>query len=295
MSPLESFLAYLSQEKQYSKHTVTHYRLDIEQLQLYCINRRLNYLHLTLHQCREFCQFLVKTMTYSHRTIARKIATFRSFYSFLLSYSVIDDNPWERVRKPKMPKSIPVVLDDADIATLFESIDLSTPVGLRNRALLEMIYSSGLRISEITSLELAQIDIHGKEIHLFGKGKKERITFFGSVAESYLIRYLREGRPALLGDSISPYVFLNNRGTAITPRSVQRLLKTLSRSLPSGKAVTPHSLRHSFATALLNGGADLRTIQELLGHSHLASTQIYTHLSKKSLKEGYEKSHPRAT
>ncbi len=250
----------------------------------------VTYLHL-----REYLTYLMR-QEYSRKTIARKLSGLRSFYRFLLREKVVEKNPVKEISTPKMPKLLPKYLYQEEMSVLLKQPDVTTPLGIRDRAILEMLYASGTRVSELVGLTVESLDLDIGVALVFGKGSKERYVPIGKEAISSLQHYLQEARPKLIMKSNKehPTLFLNARGGPLTDRSVRRVIdKYLSSASVSLKA-SPHTFRHSFATHLLDGGADLRAVQELLGHRNISTTQIYTHVSKERLRETYNQSHPRA-
>ncbi len=228
------------------------------------------------------------------RTVARKVAAIRSFYRFLERAGEIDLNPTRRMVSPRFRRGLPRVLTIDEASTLIESaMKASGPLGLRNWALLEVLYGGGLRASEAVSLSLGDVDWPTRFLKVRGKGKKERWVPFGTKAERALASYLDAGRPALAGPGESA-VFVNHRGGRLNVRSVGRIVKSVLAASAIGRDISPHWLRHSFATHLLMNGADLRIVQDLLGHESLHTTQIYTHISQDHLTRVYQRTHPRA-
>jgi len=237
------------------------------------------------------------------RSIARKLSAIRSFYRYLVREDMVESAPLNLSRgrgkrmdsfSLKLDKRIPEFLTLDEINKLLETPDLSNPLGLRDKAFLELLYASGLRISELVSLDIHNINFETREIRVIGKGSKERVTLMGIPALEALRKYLSDARPRLYGKKKTSALFLNSDGGRLTVRSVQRILAGLALKAGIQKSVHPHMLRHTFATHLLNGGADLRVVQELLGHADLSSTQIYTHVTKEQAKKIYLASHPMA-
>jgi len=227
-------------------------------------------------------------------SIARKLSAIRSFYRYLVREKIIAANPIEMVSSPKLDKRLPSFLTLKEVEKLLSAPDPSTPQGQRDRALLELLYAAGLRVSELTSLELGQINLDSNEIRVWGKGSKERVVLMGEPAAQALRNYLAQGRPKLLGEKRSQALFLNRYGQRLPERRVQLILEKYAKQSGIGKRVHPHLLRHTFATHLLDGGADLRVVQELLGHARLSSTQIYTHVTKRQARKVYLSAHPLA-
>ena len=227
-------------------------------------------------------------------SIARKLSAIRSFCRYLLREGMMSTNPIADTSSPKLDKRLPSFLTTAEITRLLEAPDSATPQGRRDRAFMELLYASGLRVSELVSLTLEQVDLGTREIRVLGKGSKERMVLMGKPAARAITAYLDEGRHELLGNKRNSALFLNRYGGRLTERSVQSILQEYANIAGIGKRVHPHMLRHTFATHLLDGGADLRVVQELLGHASLSSTQIYTHVSKSQARKVYLSAHPMA-
>ncbi len=286
--PAADFLNYLKNERNYSDHTLSNYGRDLRFLISFIKNKKIDRL-----AAREYLLALEKN-NYSRRSIARKLSAARSFFRYLQREKKITENPFQNLVTPKLPRKLPNFLYPEEITRLFEAADSATPLGKRDRAILEMLYGTGMRVIELCRLNLNDIDWDDKEIKVFGKGAKERIVIFGSFAEKALKEYLNNGRPALIGQARSAAFFVGRRGTRLTSRQTERIIRFYAKKADIQKKVTPHTLRHSFATHLLEGGADLRMTQELLGHVSLSTTQVYTHVTKERLKKVYDAAHPRA-
>jgi len=228
-------------------------------------------------------------------TVRRRVSALRKFFDFLKRKGKVESNVFRTIETPKKDRKLPEHLFTGEIEALMEAPDAGTPGGMRDRAILEIMYSTGLRVGELVGLDIDDLPPAGSdEMRVTGKGRKERIVFVGERAAAAAAEYLESGRPAMAKDKSGDALFLNRLGTRLTARSVQRMVKKYIHRIALSKNITPHSLRHSFATHLLDNGADLRTIQELLGHSSLSTTQIYSHISAERLRETYEKTHPRA-
>ena len=294
MSPLaeeiEQFLGYLRTERNVSPHTLAAYGSDLAQVLTFSLREkgdgvRADQLdHLLL---RRYLAGLSKTTKKS--SLGRKLAAIRSFFRFLLRRGLVSANPAELIATPKKEQRLPFHLDIDQATTLMEAPDDGEKYVLRDRAILELLYSSGLRVSELTSLNGNELDLHGGMVRVTGKGGKERIVPVGSRALAALQEYLDER-----GGQVNGAVFLNTRGERINRRSVARIVDAHVLRLAAFKRISPHTLRHTFATHMLEGGADLRAIQELLGHASLSTTQKYTHVSIDRLMEVYDKAHPKA-
>lgn len=228
------------------------------------------------------------------RSIARKLSAIRSFYRYLVREELLADNPLEQTTSPKLDRRLPSFLTIEEMVRLLKAPDLTTPQGQRDRALIELLYAAGLRVSELANLNQEQVNLDSREIRVWGKGAKERMVLMGEPAAIALSNYLSQGRPKLAGKKVSGALFLNRNGGRLTERMVQKILSKYASKAGIDKRVYPHLLRHTFATHLLDGGADLRVVQELLGHTNLASTQIYTHVTRSRARKVYLSAHPMA-
>lgn len=296
---IENFCQHLRGERNYSAHTVTAYRKDLEQfLQFRQEWDDGDWIKTDNMIIRSYLAYMVE-YKYKRSSIARKLAALRSFFSFLQEEGILNDNPARESRSPKQEKKLPRFLSQWEIQSLLSAPSPDTPLGQRDRAILEVLYSSGLRASELIGLQLTSLDFTKKEIRILGKGRKERLVPCGDKALEALKLYLRNGRPQLLsradkGLKENNAVFLNYRGGELSVRSVRRILTKYVKQLALTDGISPHSIRHTFATHLLEAGADLRSIQELLGHVSISTTQIYTHVSRQRLRTVYQQAHPRA-
>ncbi len=288
MRSIDRFLDYLNVEKNASEHTVKNYAND---LQAFCrftgdvAPEKVTYLVIRRYLAE------MRAKNYAKRTVARKLASLRSFFTFLHREGFIKSNPAVAVATPKLDRTLPVFLDEDEMKLLIEAPTEKDFEGMRDRAILETLYSTGVRVSELTGMNMNDVDFIGGVITVRGKGKKERMTPIGDRALRTLRIYL--GARQENGPGSRQAVFLNKNGTRLTGRSVRRIIAKYIRRISVRNGVSPHTLRHSFATHLLNRGADLRSVQELLGHMNLSTTQMYTHVTTQRLKEVYDKSHPR--
>ena len=248
-------------------------------------------------ECEDVRRFLafLRDREYSKSTIARKLATLRSFYKFCLKRAYVQSNPLVSIRTPKQEKRLPKFLEESEVRRLLETPDVTTLLGARDRAMLETMYSTGIRVSELVDLNIADIDFVGEALHVRGKGKKARITPNSPTAPAWIRRYMdmRRADPRSVGFN-QEAVFVNKHGQRLSTRSVRRKLDKYLAQTGLDPEISPHTLRHSFATHMLNRGADLRSVQELLGHQSLSTTQIYTHVTTKRMKQAYDDAHPRA-
>jgi tyrosine recombinase XerC len=290
---IEEFLDYLRYERNASPHTLSSYRIDLLQLADYLAARKIRLREVDNVVLRGFLLELHQKKI-SKASAARKLAAIRSFFQFGLKSRIVDDNPAKVVAMPRLEKHVPGFLSEDEMGRFLELPAPDDRLGARDRAILELFYATGVRVSELVGIDLADLSLAERMIRVRGKGKKERIVPFGRLAAESLEAYLKT-RPALLGRGPAVVaLFLNYRGTRISARSVERLVDKYIRQTAIRRKISPHSLRHSFASHLLGRGADLRVIQELLGHESLATTQKYTHMDLKQILEIYRKSHPRA-
>lgn len=291
---LERFLTYLRAGQNASPYTVKNYGNDIGQFLDYCRARGINSLkQVDRSLLRSYLEELDAT-GYVKASIARRVAELRSFGDFLVKEGALERNPFRMISAPRVPKRLPQYLTVAEVEALLAVPDTSTPLGLRDRAIIEVLYAAGLRVSELAGLDVADVDLVQACVRVMGKGSKERVGLLGRPAARAVQLYLEGGRPALLGQRPTNALWLNHRGGRLTVRGVALILRRAGERAGIRTPVSPHVLRHSFATHLLDGGADLRVVQELLGHANLATTQIYTHVSQSRAREVYIRAHPRA-
>jgi len=324
---IRKFLDYLKFEKRFSEHTAKCYGADLSQFGEFLISTSGaghqpadEPISLAQHQAGpatavatqatlKVDQLLLSTQTdtvraylaflnekqYSKATIARKLATLRSFYKFLVKRTQVSSNPVVAVRTPKQEKKLPRFLEYEEVKKLLDTPPVSSWLGARDRAILETLYSTGIRVSELVALNMDDIDFLGEVVHIRGKGKKERIAPIGSSALQVIQHYMefRNKRAQSNSNFDSKVLFVNKHGRRLSTRSVRRKMDKYLKMAGLDPAISPHTLRHSFATHMLNNGADLRSVQELLGHQSLSTTQIYTHLTTSKLKEVYKNAHPR--
>ena len=286
---IEKFLRYLEYEKNASPYTLICYRGDLEAFERSVGEtpiEEIDMLNLRRHLSE------LKAKNFRKITVARKLSTLRSFFKFLCREGYLKTNPTAHLRTPKQEKRLPKVLGVEEVSRLLEG-SANDFQGLRDRAILETLYSSGLRVSELTQLDIPHVDFIGGVVKAAGKGKKERLSPIGEEALRAIRAYL-EKRKELKKLRDSQILFLNKSGGRLTARSVRRVLDRAIQRTSLSQHISPHTLRHSFATHLLDRGADLRSVQELLGHQHLSTTQIYTHVTAERLKKVYDKAHPRA-
>ena len=299
----DAFLSYLARVRNYSPNTAAAYAQDLDCFLIWASNCGIDVLQATHRDFRRFLSSL-SGAGYAKTTVNRRLSAVRSFYSWLVREGVIESNPAAVVSSPKLPKPLPHVLSQEDVEKLLKCADASTPAGALDAALVELLYASGARIGEVASLDVDRIDFSDKSVRLFGKGSKERIVPLYPAALHALDAYLAHARPVLLANhkggltaeeaaDAQRALFINARGARMSERSLRaRFEKLLAQAGLAGMA-TPHTMRHTFATEVLDGGADLRSVQEMLGHASLSTTQIYTHLTPERLREVSLQAHPR--
>ncbi len=293
---LATFLEYIIIERQYSKQTKKAYEEDI--LNFFVFLKESgddDYLKLTHQDVRIYLAFLYD-QNYSRNSISRKISSLRSFYQFLLKNSAIKENPFSYVHMRKKERTLPRFFYEKEMDALFSAVEGTTSLDLRNQALLEILYGTGIRVSECAGITLQDVDFSAGVLLIHGKGNKERYVPFGSFAQDALQNYLENGRLEIMRNyhKKHEFVFVNHYGDQITSTGIEYVLKKVIQKSSLDADIHPHMLRHTFATHLLNNGADMRTVQELLGHASLSSTQIYAHVTKENLQKNYRIFHPRA-
>ncbi len=288
----KDFLHHLTVERGLSPNTVAAYQRDLNDFEQYLKSREVHdWRAVTPDRVRSYLRHLEPLLT--ARSKVRRLSALRSFYKFLILTGRMEDNPAALVRFPKVPRNLPETLNAAEVERLLQQPRGLTPLSLRDRAVLETMYATGARVSELSELRMQQLHLRAGYLRVLGKGDKERLVPLGEYALEALQRYLESARPRLLGDKQSSHVFLNHRGTRLSRQSIWKMIKRYAEQAGIRKNLSPHMLRHSFATHLLEHGADLRTLQSLLGHADVSTTQIYTHIAKSRLKEIHRKYHPR--
>ncbi len=293
---IEEFKTYLSVEKNFSEHTTTAYCSDIVSYILWLNGESC--LEVNFDKLREYLHF-IQRFDYKKTTIARKIASIRTFYKFLFREKYVDSNPALSLSAPKRPKPLPKFLTPDEVEQILNNVKIDTPAGFRNRVILELLWATGMRVSELSNLNFGDINLEENEIRVFGKGAKERIVLMSNRAKEYLKQYIDSVRGLITAPEYktpdknedSP-LFINNTGYRLQNKTIRKVINDTVEKIELPKKVTPHVFRHSFATKLIENGADLRVVQELLGHAGISNTQIYTHVSMKHMKDVYETAHP---
>jgi integrase/recombinase XerD len=294
---IRKLLDFFAVEKGYSDNTIAAYRNDLSQFARFLAEMdppitswaevgRDNIVNYILH---------LKEREYTSSTVARKVAAIKSFFHFLLAEGIIEDDPTATLDSPKVKKRLPKALSHDLVNRLLEEASKSSaPKGQRDKALLELLYATGMRVSELVLLNIDDINLASANVRCFGKGAKERIIPIYDRAVRVLEEYLQQGRPHLMKDPKEKALFLNHRGKRLTRQGLWLIIKRYAEEIGMGAEITPHTLRHSFATHMLSGGAGLREVQKLLGHANISTTQVYTHVDSERLREVYDESHPRA-
>lgn len=298
MKSVELFKNFLEIEKNYSEHTITSYVKDVFDFEQFILKEEFapSLLEVKRKRLADYYLSHLDEQKLSKKSIVRKISALRTFYNFLMLKGYIDINIFDKIETPKVSRRLPKILEDDEIMMLFKSIDRNTPLGFRNYIILDLLFSSGLRASELCQMEVKDLKLNQRQILIHGKGSKDRYVPIHLELEKDLRQYLTYTRPILLAKgpiTNNDYVFINYRGTQLTERGLRVILKKIISDSGETYKIHPHMLRHAFATTLLNHGADLRVVQELLGHEHLKSTQVYTHVSTEVLKEKFAKASTR--
>ena len=290
---INEYLDYLKYEKKYSSYTITNYGNDIEEYFLYLERENINYLDVEYPDIRFYLMYLKDERNDNNSSIDRKLSSLRGFYKYLANNNYISSNPFKLVNGLKKSKKLPRYFEYNELEELFNICDITTNIGQRDRLILEMLYATGVRVGELVNIKVNDIDLGTRNILILGKGNKERFVVYGEYCEEILKLYLNDGR-VLLNKKNSEYLFLNKNGGVLTERGIRYILDGLINKTSINKKISPHMIRHSFATHLLNEGCDLLTVQKLLGHESIKATQIYTHVTTDRLKEVYYNSFPRA-
>ena len=293
MNYLEDFLKYLKIQKNYSMNTISSYNLDI--------NEFINYIKIKQKKIETFEYSDIKTYLVflynknnSKTTVSRKLSSLRSFYKYLYKNEIIDKNVFSFIKSPKKEKKLPKYVNYEDLSNVFSHLNTKNKVNTRNKLIIELFYSTGIRLTELCNIKISDINFSKKNIIILGKGDKERIVYFGEYCFDLINLYLNEFRSQFKNSKNNDYLLLNNLGNKISTRVVQNIVSKIIKETAIKKNITPHTLRHTFATHLLNEGCDILTVQELLGHTSLDTTQIYTHVSNERLRKVYLNTHPRA-
>ncbi len=288
MKNIKKFLDYLQYERNLSDHTIFNYQIDLKEFNDFLNNKNIKDVDL------DYLRKYLKTLSdkkYSNATISRKISTLKSYFKYLENENIIDNNPMVLISNPKIQKKLPNYLNYNDLEKLLNTPDLKTKEGQKAALILEMLYSTGIRVSELVNIKMKDINLEERKILVLGKGKKERYVYYGTECQKLIDLYINGARKVL---PPSDYLLPNTKGDKTNERMVRKIITDVTRKAQIDVYVTPHVLRHTYATHMLNEGADLKSVGDLLGHENLSTTQIYTHISNERLRQVYLNSHPRA-
>lgn len=290
---LKDYLSYLEYERKYSLKTIESSKNDIELFFIYCRENNLNFKNLKIDDARGYLKYLDK-LNYKNTSISRMLSSLRGFYRYLMIKKEVSVNYFKLLSNPKKEKKVPNYLQYDEFEKIIRSIPCDTALGKRNYLILELLYATGIRVSELVNIKIKDITRNEKSIRIIGKGNKERIVYYGEYADKALENYLHNARNELLKNKSSDYLLVNHLGNKLTTAGIRDILEKIVVAASLKHKMSPHTLRHTFATHLLSEGADLRAVQELLGHESLSTTQIYTHVGLDRLRNEYLKAHPRA-
>ena len=289
---IDRFIEYLKYQRNYSNFTCNNYNKDLNEYNSFILSNKINYKNMDYNEAKEYVIYLNKKND-AKSTISRKLSSLRTFYKYLVLNNKVESNPFLLVSSPKKEKRIPKFINYNNMEEILNVPNIKTKEGQRERVILEVLYASGVRVSELVNIKLKDIDFSNKNILIFGKGSKERLVSFGDYALEYINLYLKEGRNLLLDGVKSDYLIVGKKSEKLTTRRVEQIIDDIIKKTSIKLNITPHMFRHTFATHLLDNGCDLLVVQELLGHASLSSTEIYTHVSNEHLREVYLKCHPR--
>lgn len=287
---VNSFLEYVEKELNYSLVTKKDYERDLKIFTDFLDIKKYNYISLKKEQIMEYLKYL-DGFKYQNRSVSRNLSSIRSFYNYLVEIKVLENNIFKRIKNPKVSRKLPNYLSIVEIENVLESIKDDTKENIRNKFIFELIYSTGLRVGEVSNIKLSDMDFNEKSIRILGKGSKERIVYYGELAENYLNDYLKIRDEFLIKGNIE-YLLINKIGGKLSTSSIQQIINKIMINSNVNHKISPHTLRHTYATHLLDEGADLKSVQELLGHESLNTTEIYTHVSNERLRKEYLAYHP---
>lgn len=289
---IDSFIKYLKLQKNYSSYTCKSYYEDLKEYNNFLSEKHLKYNQINYKNCLDYLSYLHDNKD-AKTSISRKLSTLRTFYKYLVKEDILNNNPFLLISSPKKDKKIPKFINYNNLDEIFDIPNLDTDIGQRERVILEILYASGVRISELVNIKLKDIDFNEKSIRILGKGNKERIVYFGEYADEIIKLYIKNSRKNLLSNIPSEYLIVGNKREKLTTRRIEQIIENIIKKSSIKMNITPHMFRHTFATHLLDNGCDLLVVQELLGHESLSSTEIYTHVSNEHLREVFLKCHPR--
>lgn len=291
---INNFLEYLKVEKNFSNYTILNYNEDLNKFSLFLETNKINNIkNIDYNLIREYLVYLHGTKL-SKKTVCRHISTLRTFFRYLVKKNIIIDNPMTLIQNPKTDKTLPKFLYKEELDTILSIPDKNDIIGIRDSLILELFYSTGIRVSELSNLKIKDINFSDKKILILGKGNKERMVLYGDTLDQILNLYLNKSRKVLLNGETSEYLLINKKKHRLDENTIRIIIKDILKKSGLNIKLSPHVLRHTFATDLLNNGADLRSVQELLGHENLKTTEIYTHITNERLKQIYINCHPRA-
>lgn len=291
---LSEFLENIEYQRGYSDNTVTNYEIDIEEFINFLNDKNISNIKKVDYKIVKMYLMHLYDKKYSRNSVSRKLSSLRSFFKYLCQKEITGVNPFSLISSPKKEKKLPKFLYNEEVEKIFDIPNLNMPLGQRDKLILELLYDTGIRVSELVNIKLSDINTSNKTIKILGKGNKERIVLYGAYLSDILDLYINDGRRNLLKAKTNEYLIINARGEAITTRGIRFIIENIIKTACIKTHASPHTLRHTFATHLLENGADLLTVKELLGHSSLSSTQVYTHVTNERLRTVYLHSHPRA-
>ena len=290
---VEEFLNNLKYQRNYSDYTILSYKKDLNIYEEFLNKEVLDFKKVKYNDIRMYLRYLKEEKKEKNSSICRNLSALRTFYNYLITKEITESNPFIYLNGPKKEKRLPRYFEYNELEELFKVPDLKDPFGQRNRLILEMLYATGMRVGELVSIKVKDINVEEGTILILGKGNKERITHFGEYAKDILLLYLEDGYKKLNKNNLD-YLFINNKATKLTERGVRDILNSIIKKTDLSKHISPHMLRHTFATHLLNEGCDILSVQKLLGHESISATGIYTHVTTEHLKNVYYNSFPRA-
>lgn len=289
---IKQFINYLTYERNYSENTIINYNQELKKYLNYLKEKKINYQIITKDEIRSYLKYL-DDLKFKNSSISRNVSAIRTFYNYLVQKEKLTSNIWNNIKNPKVKRKIPNFLTTLELEAIFENRDLETPYEIRNRLILELLFATGLRVSELINIKINDITQSERSIRTLGKGAKERIVYYGEYAEEILELYLKTSRKDLLGQRKSEYLLVGKNSIQLTRNRISEILEEEVKKIGLKHHISPHTLRHTFATSLLNSGADIRSVQELLGHENLSTTQIYTHITNEQLRKSYRDNMPR--
>ena len=289
---VQKYLEYLKYEKNYSENTILSYQTELQKYTEYLSKNKIDYQKIAKEEIRSYLKYLDE-LQYKNSSISRNISSIRSFYNYLVLKKIITNNMWSQIKNPKIKRKIPNFLTTMELEKIFAKKEFKTPYEIRNRLIIELLFATGLRVTELINIKIKDISMEEKVIRTLGKGKKERIVYYGEYAKEMLMLYLQKARTQLLENKKSEYLLVGKNSTQLTRARISEIIAKEIQDSGLHHHISPHVLRHTFATQLLNNGADIRSVQELLGHENLSTTQIYTHITNEQLRKAYRDNMPR--